>query len=171
MKSIYIVRHGETDWNLKHKVMGQADILLNAKGQEQAKQLRAKMAAIKFDICFTSPLRRASKTAEIICDGQYKIIYDDLLKERNIGKLSGKNKADIDWSKIFEYGGEDNNKMRERAGKFLEKMQLSNYKNILVVSHNGFIKNLRFLLEGGEGEVDYNTLGLENCEYCQYKID
>lgn len=171
MKNIYIVRHGETDWNIEHKVMGQADIPLNEKGREQAKQLRDKLSSFKFDICFTSPLKRALETAEIVCNNQCEIICDDLLKERSIGDLTGRNKAEIDWEKIPEYGGETRSEIFERAEKFLEKIQSSDYENILIVSHNGLLKNLRHLLENREGEIDYgDTLNLENCAYCHYKI-
>lgn len=64
---VVLVRHGETDWNLDGRLMGQKDVPLNGKGREQAEVLRNKLANMSFDCCYSSPLSRASETAEIIC--------------------------------------------------------------------------------------------------------
>ena len=77
---IYIVRHGETDWNVLGKLQGSKDIPLNEKGIEQAKELREILKDVKFDIVFASPLQRTLKTAEIICDNE--IIKDERIIER-----------------------------------------------------------------------------------------
>ena len=63
--NIYIVRHGETDWNVQLKLQGRADIPLNATGIEQAEQTGAhlKKAGISFAKVYPSPLQRAVKTA------------------------------------------------------------------------------------------------------------
>ena len=63
---IYIVRHGETDWNILKKLTGQTDIPLNLNGIKQAKEVREKLKNIKFDYVFSSPLKRAYETAKII---------------------------------------------------------------------------------------------------------
>lgn len=66
--NIYIVRHGETDWNVQLKLQGRSDIPLNATGIEQAEQTgeNLKKAGISFDKVYSSPLQRAVKTAELI---------------------------------------------------------------------------------------------------------
>ena len=81
MKKIYIVRHGETDWNKELRRQGRKDIELNEKGEKQAHEIKEKFKNINFDICYTSPLKRARKTAEIIIDGRCEIITENLIIE------------------------------------------------------------------------------------------
>lgn len=85
---IYIVRHGQTDWNVEGKYQGRIDIELNVNGINQAKQISEKLKDIKFDKIFSSPLKRALQTAIIISGGD--IIIDDRLIERSNGELEGK---------------------------------------------------------------------------------
>ena len=87
---VYIVRHGQTDWNVQHKAQGRSDIPLNETGRRQAEELRDKIKDIKFDAVYASPLKRARETAEIATDGEYKIVFDDRLMERSFGDFEGK---------------------------------------------------------------------------------
>ena len=77
---IYLVRHGQTDWNLEGRYQGRIDIKLNSKGIEQAKEIKEKLKEIKFDKVFSSPLKRALETAQIITDNDIEI--DERLIER-----------------------------------------------------------------------------------------
>ena len=70
---IYLVRHGETDWNQAGLLQGQTDIALNAQGLEQAHDAAERLKKVPFEIAFCSPLIRAKRTAEIII-GDRKII-------------------------------------------------------------------------------------------------
>ena len=63
---IYIVRHGETDWNKEHRIQGHIDIPLNDKGRQDALNAKKKLKNVKFDVVFSSPLQRAYETAKII---------------------------------------------------------------------------------------------------------
>ena len=63
---IYVMRHGQTDWNLAGKAQGRTDIELNDTGIEQAKQTKKQIDNYKIDLIICSPLKRARKTAEII---------------------------------------------------------------------------------------------------------
>lgn len=90
---IYIVRHVQTDWNKEGRYQGRIDVDLNSEGVSQAIKIRDKLADIKFDKVFSSPLKRAYKTARIICDND--IITDYRLIERCNGKLEGKLKNEI----------------------------------------------------------------------------
>ena len=96
---LYLVRHGQTDWNIKKQAQGVADIELNATGIAQAEALRDRIAAedLHFDVVYASPLRRARKTAEIITNNRPDIIYDDRLVERSYGDLEGKI---VDWDAL-----------------------------------------------------------------------
>ena len=82
----YFVRHGQTDWNAEHKIMGSVDIPLNEAGENQAIEMREKLKDKKFDVIFTSPMKRAKKTAEIIGEPHKEtpIVIADELREREI---------------------------------------------------------------------------------------
>lgn len=146
---IFLVRHGETDWNKDKILMGQADIPLNENGIKQAKNIAEKLSNIEFDVCFTSPLSRAKETAEIICHGKTKIIEDALLMERGCGRFSGKNKGEFNWD---EYNNdtsvETNESLFKRAQEFIDELYRLNAQNVLVVSHSGLLKNLYHISKG-----------------------
>ncbi len=85
---IYLFRHGETDWNVTHRVQGHSDIPLNANGIRQAEIVARRIADIRFDAVFASPLKRAAKTAEIMAKG-LPICFDDRLIEIGFGVEEG----------------------------------------------------------------------------------
>ena len=83
---IYIIRHGETDWNTKRLLQGATDIPLNQNGIEAARLTAEALKEIPFDEIYTSPLQRAVQTAEIMRgDRRIPIIKDERLKEISFG--------------------------------------------------------------------------------------
>ena len=98
--TLVLVRHGQSEWNLKNLFTGWRDPDLTELGVEEAKTGGKAIAetGIKFDIAFTSDLSRAQKTLKIILDeiGQQGLetIRDQALNERDYGDLSGLNKDD-----------------------------------------------------------------------------
>jgi 2,3-bisphosphoglycerate-dependent phosphoglycerate mutase len=97
---LVLVRHGQSEWNLKNLFTGWHDVDLTEKGVEEARTAGHKLKAegLKFDICFTSSLKRAQRTLDFILDelGQKNlpIIRDQALNERDYGDLVGLNKDD-----------------------------------------------------------------------------
>lgn len=89
--TLYIVRHGETDWNVKHIVQGHYnDTPLNTTGEKQAKALSSELKHVHFDKVFSSDLQRASKTAEIIVlEKKLAVETTRLLRERQFGRFEG----------------------------------------------------------------------------------
>lgn len=88
---IYIMRHGETKWNKRSKLQGQVDIPLAEEGIEQARQTAEGMKDIPFDHIFSSPLKRAYKTAQIVRGNRdIEIVRDDRLKEMSFGVAEGR---------------------------------------------------------------------------------
>ncbi|MBO9629545.1 MAG: 2,3-bisphosphoglycerate-dependent phosphoglycerate mutase [Shinella sp.] len=98
--TLVLVRHGQSEWNLKNLFTGWRDVDLTPLGIQEAETGGEALAAtgIKFDIAFTSDLSRAQKTLKIILDeiGQQGLetIRDQALNERDYGDLSGLNKDD-----------------------------------------------------------------------------
>ena len=89
---VYMVRHGETDWNLDGRVQGREDIPINNNGIKQAIDTAGAFHDKNIELIITSPLIRARKTAEIIADklgGQVEVKVDDGLIERDFGIRSG----------------------------------------------------------------------------------
>ena len=82
---LYVIRHGQTDWNVAGKCQGMTDIELNSTGIKQAEQARNEITNYKIDLIICSPLKRARKTAEIINEvTNCKIISDERIIERNV---------------------------------------------------------------------------------------
>ena len=98
--TLVLVRHGQSEWNLKNLFTGWRDPDLTEQGVAEAKKAGAELNArcLKFDIAFTSDLQRAQKTCQHILDGvgqsDLKTIRDAALNERDYGELAGLNKDD-----------------------------------------------------------------------------
>ena len=87
---LYIIRHGKTDWNNRHKLQGRTDIPLNEEGRRMAETARDEYRDVHFDICFCSPLIRARETAEILLKGRnIPILTDERLVEMSFGSYEG----------------------------------------------------------------------------------
>ena len=92
---IYLIRHGETDWNRKGLLQGKQDIPLNENGIALAKKTAEgmKRAGISFDKIYSSPLLRAYETAEILSEylttGAVKVVADERLKEMDFKEHEG----------------------------------------------------------------------------------
>lgn len=97
---LVLVRHGQSDWNLKNLFTGWRDVDLTEKGVAEAREAGRKLMAqgIKFDVAFTSALRRAQRTLDLMLTelGQTTIpvFKDQALNERDYGDLVGLNKDD-----------------------------------------------------------------------------
>lgn len=170
---IYIVRHGQTFWNVEGRYQGRIDIELNEKGIEQAKKIQEKLSNVKFDKVFSSPLKRALRTAQIITPNE--ITLDERIIERYNGELEGKLKSEMGIEIEFNnpnetrMGIENINEFRKRIKDFLEEI-LEKYKgqNILVVTHAGVSIYARCFFEGEPVDGNYDKLKLKNCEVLEY---
>jgi 2,3-bisphosphoglycerate-dependent phosphoglycerate mutase len=97
---LVLVRHGQSEWNLKNLFTGWRDVDLTEKGVAEAKEAGRKLKAqgIAFDIAFTSALKRAQRTLDLMLtemdQSGIPIVRDQALNERDYGDLSGLNKDD-----------------------------------------------------------------------------
>ncbi len=153
---IYFMRHGETDWNNEKKFQGRIDIPLNEDGKAVARLTQKGMSEIAFDVAFTSPLRRAKETAEIVLgDKEISIIEEERLIEVSFGILEGEI-MDREVENIYNFflrpekytapeGGETLQEAMERAKKFLSELfQNEKYQNstVLIATHGAMLSAL-----------------------------
>ena len=98
MSTVILIRHGESQWNLENRFTGWVDVPLSPKGEQEAKNAGEKLKDYKFDCAFTSKLKRANNTLNIILSAigqtQIPIEYDTALNERHYGALQGLNKEE-----------------------------------------------------------------------------
>ena len=100
--NLYLVRHGQSIYNLENRFTGWKDVDLTPLGREQAKEASVLLSNYKFDMAFTSNLIRAQKTLDIILSNlgkSLKVIKNEALNERDYGDLVSQNKDEA--SKIF----------------------------------------------------------------------
>ena len=98
MPNLMLLRHGESQWNLENRFTGWTDVPLSTKGEQEAHEAGEKLKSYKFDKAYTSVLKRAIDTLQIVLKiiGQetMPIEYDKALNERHYGALQGLNKAE-----------------------------------------------------------------------------
>lgn len=153
-KQIILVRHGQTDFNKELILQGSYDTFLNKTGFEQAQLVSNTLAKEKIDIIYSSDLKRAYQTAQVIAKRiNISIMRTPLLRERNFGGYEGLKGIEIrkihtqfSWERGFYdpvsrlFGVETDKQMDRRIKKFLKHLKI-NHKNkhILVVTHGGMI--------------------------------
>lgn len=174
---LYMLRHGETDWNKEHKLQGSVDIPLNEKGRHVARLTKVGLENVKFDVAFTSPLLRARETAEIILSGSnVEIIIDDRIREVGFGAYEGtdaKNKAP-ELALFFEQpeafasvnGIESYEHILERVGSFWQDLcENETYKDstILLTTHGAAMKCLISVMKEKEIADIWKSRLHKNC--------
>ena len=88
--TLYIIRHGQTDWNKEKRIQGKTDIELNEEGITQSKLLAEVFTALPISAVYSSYLSRAKKTAEIIARPfGHQVVEHEHLYERNKGSIEG----------------------------------------------------------------------------------
>ena len=176
---IYVVRHGQTDWNLEHKLQGSSDIPLNKKGIEQAEEVAVKLSNEPIDLIICSPLLRAKQTAEVINRNRnIPISFDSSISERDYGEYEGKNSADYNLADFWNYysnskyqGVENIKDFFKRVYDFLDRQAKEQQeKNILLVAHGGISIATYCYFNGIPENGEVLKLGLKNCEISKYKF-
>ncbi len=160
---VFLARHGETSWNVEHRLQGQSDIGLTERGQAHARALAALLRDTPLDAVFTSPLVRSRDTARPLVEsrGMQAFVRPELV-EMNYGSLEGHTPFDPDpeirrlWAArkadplaFRAPGGETYAEVRTRVAPFADELR-SRYRgrSVLVVGHRGTNRVLLSLLLG-----------------------
>ena len=173
-RTLVLVRHGQSDWNLKNLFTGWKDPDLTEKGVEEAKDAgrRLKAAGLTFDIAFASELSRAQRTLTLALDelGQpdLQTIRNVALNERDYGDLSGLNKDDARakwgeeqvhiWRRSYDVpppGGESLKDTGARVWPYYIHDILPKVMNdgtVLVAAHGNSLRAMVMALDGLTGE-------------------
>lgn len=168
--NIYVIRHGQTDYNLIGKFQGQVDIPLNENGIMQAQKSAKELSKVKFDVVFSSPLKRALKTAQIVTTNEIKV--DKRIIERSFGLLEGKTSVNDYENKIDEYKIETIKHLQERVYSFLSEIttEYKNCNNILIATHACTARMIEcYFTNKSYTEISKNYK-LGNGEYKKYTI-
>ena len=176
---LYIVRHGETDWNKNKMMQGNTDVPLNQNGINQALNISKVLEDRTIDVCYSSPLSRAYETAKLITNNG-NIIIDKRLEERELGEFEGKNSSLYDthyyWDRKINsslYGVEAANDLIVRVKTFYDELK-EKYKdqdlNILIVTHGAIVRSLNFIIEGYDDNTNFALFDVPNCHVFEYKI-
>ncbi|MBR5896615.1 MAG: histidine phosphatase family protein [Lachnospiraceae bacterium] len=185
---LYIIRHGETDWNKVKRIQGNTDIPLNAYGEELARITAEGLKDTRFDYIFSSPLKRAYKTAEIIRGTRpIEIVTDDRLVEMSFGSYEGTTKderpADCELGTFFKHpelyvpdnDAETIDSIVARAGEFLDEKvypleSVNPDCNILIAGHGALNKALMTCLIHLERKDYWGGAVQKNCSIAIYDI-
>ena len=178
---VYLVRHGETEWNRRGKIQGQADIPLNEKGEDLAFLTGQKMKDIPFKRIYTSPLSRARRTAELI-SGQrgLPLMEDSRLLEISYGNREGQLLALIHrlpFLRLHRYfshpsayvppkGGGTYGDLRKRCREFLEqelKPLEEQMDHVLVCGHGALIREMVCIIDGIAPDAFWKGPVQKNC--------
>ena len=178
---IYVMRHGQTDWNIERKIQGRTDIELNETGKQQAKQAQKEVEKYNIDVILCSPLKRTKETARIVSEGKnIEIIYRDELLERNFGDLEGKspfkeplfaNDEFYNYTKNIEMKNvETVRELCDRVWGLLDEIEKTYPdKNVLLVTHGGTGRVIKAYFDGIPEDGIIHSACLENAQIKEFQ--
>lgn len=167
MSTLVVIRHGQSEWNKANKFTGWVDVELSEKGEAEAHEAGTNLKDFKFDRAFTSGLKRAANTLNIVLSeiGQSDIplTANTALNERHYGDLQGKDKNETReefgeeqvhiWRRSYDIAppnGESLKDTRERVIPYFEKEikpYLEKGENVIISAHGNSLRALIMYLE------------------------
>lgn len=167
MPQLVILRHGQSAWNLENRFTGWVDVDITPAGEEEARNAGKKLIPFHFDYAYTSNLKRAQRTLDIVLEVAGKkdipVIKNEALNERHYGDLQGANKAETAakygeeqvhiWRRSYDVAppkGESLKDTAERVIPYFEKEivpLLKSGKNIVISAHGNSLRALIMYLE------------------------
>ena len=191
MGKLVLVRHGQSQWNLENRFTGWVDVSITPLGAQEAHRAGKELMGLHIDAAFTSELKRAQETLEILLEeiGAHPPLFKDkALNERHYGDLQGLNKAETAtkygdaqvhiWRRSFDIRppGKDGESLKDTAERTLPYFKANilplarQGKNILVSAHGNSLRAIIMYLERLTPE-QIMAVNIETCRPIAYKID
>ncbi len=178
MKTVYFVRHGESQANRDGVIAGDGiDSPLTDIGRDQAKSVAEELRSKGIDLVVSSPKSRALDSAKIIANvigyDSDKIVIIPELTERNVGEATGMKRDEY-----FERekngppitGADSKQEMYEKVKRGLDKLRALPAENILVVSHNGTGRMVQVIAENRQPEEMSTVKQLQNSSIYRFEL-
>lgn len=166
MPKLALIRHGQSIWNLENRFTGWVDVPLTKLGESEAVRAAEALGVLTFDVAYTSALRRAQATLQIILASRNwdtPVIRDQALNERHYGDLQGLNKDELRrihgeeqvkiWRRSYDVpppNGEALKNTADRTLPFFERCIMGDIrqgKNVLVVAHGNSNRSIVMKLD------------------------
>jgi broad specificity phosphatase PhoE len=183
---LILARHGETDWNRENRFQGHADPPLNALGRGQSAELAETLAGEALARVYTSPLRRASETAEIVAR-RLGLEVEPLepLREIDVGAWSGLTRDDVaarfpeSYARWLDQGplgyedGETYEQLEARVVPAIRGLAARHpTETILVITHGGPTRVMQAHAAGIDyAEARRRETVLANCAVCRFAVE
>jgi broad specificity phosphatase PhoE len=189
--TFYIVRHGQTDWNIQGRLHGgDSNTSLNQVGKEEATQIAQVLKDIHFDEIYSSDLDRSVETAELVAkERNIEVKTAKALREKSYGSYEGRNRKEVqtelkdlfdEWKKLSDEekmkykiykDGESDSEAVERFIRHLREIAVAYPgKTVLIASHGGIMRY--FLIKLGWATYDeLATHGVKNAAYIKVESD
>jgi broad specificity phosphatase PhoE len=184
--TLILARHGETDWNRENRFQGHADPPLNRLGRRQSAELAASLAGEDLARVYTSPLRRAAETAEIVARALGLELEEvEALREIDVGWWSGLTRDEVSerfpeeyarWLGRAPHGYEGGETYDELAARVVPALRMLAERHpsagILVVTHGGPSRVAQAHAAGiGYHEARRRETVLANCAVCRFAVE
>ncbi len=156
MNRIYLIRHGQTEWNRQNRYQGWSNVPLNETGKQQAGEVAGVFADNAPAVIYTSELVRAEETAGIIGNRHnIPVKKTGKLNELSFGEWEGRTHEEIarsspsDWERIWKNpsdfrppGGESVQELHTRVGSIWKTLREESASPVIVVAHGGTLRTL-----------------------------
>lgn len=185
---LYLIRHGQTDWNKERRIQGLADIELNEFGRHLALETGRGLKDISFEVCISSPLMRAVETARLVLgEKDVPVRTDERIIEMKFAEWEGKCCSKENWELPESFhdffdaperyqpapGGESFADLKKRTGQFLTELYgQSEYqdKNILIITHGAALAGILNNIKNKELSEYWGTGVHMNCAVTEVEV-
>lgn len=189
MANLVLVRHGQSQWNLENRFTGWVDVSITPKGAEEAHRAGRELKGMKFDLAFTSELKRAQETLTIILEEtgltSIPIEKDKALNERHYGDLQGLDKAETAkkygdaqvhiWRRSYDVKPPNGESLKDTAERTLPYFKskilpaAASGKSVLVVAHGNSLRAIVMEIERLTPE-QIMKVNIDTCRPLYYEI-